>query len=186
MDPYLLAQIRRQWPLVAAIAVFLVFMIAHIFVFQPGVRRYQAALRQAGELGIGLDPTSVPKMMPTRVFSLLSNNALPEATANVQGNSGELTASLLDEVTHLANQQGIDVQVTEPGATSNLPRAVQVRAHVKGLCSYAEFVAFLDRLDRSGRLISVDRFSLDSSSHGRHQLDMWVTRYVLKQMGSGS
>ncbi|MBI3540525.1 MAG: hypothetical protein HY076_09660, partial [Candidatus Eisenbacteria bacterium] len=115
MNPILAEQIRKQWPLVGAVAVFLIFMVTHMLIFQPGVQRYQTALRRAGELGIALDPEGTPKMMPTRVFALLSDNALPAATAEAQGSSGELTASLLEEVTHLANQQGIDVQATEPG-----------------------------------------------------------------------
>jgi hypothetical protein len=186
MNPLLLSQLRKQWPLVAAVAVFLFFLLAHLLVFQPGMKRYRNALKQAGDLGIALDATSAPKIMPTRVFTLVSTNAMPEAIADAQGNSGELTASLLEEVTHLANQQGIDVQATEPGATSNLPHAIQVRAHVKARCSYPEFVAFLDQLDRKGRLISIDRFSLTNDSPGRQQLELWVTRYVLKQKAVGS
>lgn len=186
MNALLMEQLRRQWPLVSAIVVFLVFLLVHLFVFEPGVKRYQDALRQAGDLGIALDPTSAPKMMPARVFALLSDNALPAATAEQQGNSGELTASLLEEVTHLASQRGMEVQATEPGATTQLARAVQVRAHVKARCSYAEFVGFLDTLHHSGRLISIDRFSLTNESGSQLQLDLWMTRYVLKQTAGRS
>jgi hypothetical protein len=186
MNDLLIAQLRRQWPLIAAIGVFLIFMLAHVFVFQPSIRRYQAALRQAGDLGIGLDPTTVPKTMPNRVFALLSDNALPAATAEAQSSSGELTASFIEEITHLANQRGIDVKATEPGSTTNLGRAIQVRAHLKARCSYAEFVSFLDGIDRGGHLISIDRFTLNADAPGRHQLELWVTRYVLKQTAGRS
>jgi hypothetical protein len=77
----------------------------------------------------------------------------------------------------------MDVIATEPGATARLPRAVQVRAHLRVTCTFGEFVAFLDDLSRSGRLISVDRFGLQSTSSGRQTLDLWLTRYVLKQTG---
>lgn len=183
MNPVLAAQLRRQWALVTAAGVFLLFIALHLVGFQPALRRYQAAIKQAGELGLALDPDQAPRMMPARVFALLADNALPAATADEQGGSGELTAVLLDEVTRMASTHGMDVIATEPGATARLPRAVQVRAHLRMSCTFGEFVAFLDDLNRSGRLISVDRFSMQSVSPGRQMLDLWLTRYVLKQTG---
>lgn len=184
MNPVLAAQLRRQWSLVTAVVVFLLFLVLHLAAFQPALRHYQAALKQAGNMGLALDPDQAPRMMPARVFALLSDNSLPAATADQQGGSGELTALLLDEITRLASKHGMEVITTEQGATARLPRAVQVRAHLRVSCSYAEFVSFLDDLSRSGRLISVDRFSLLTVSPGRQMLDLWVTRYVLKQTGA--
>ena len=184
MNPVLAAQLRRQWPLVSAAAVFLLFTLLHLAAFQPALRRYQAALKQAGEIGVSLDMDSAPPMMPARVFALLSDNSLPAAAAERQGGSGELTANLLDDISRLASKHGMDVIATEPGAITKLPRAVQVRAHVRVNCSFGEFVAFLDDLSRSGRFIAVDRFSLLSVATGGRMLDLWVTRYVLKQTGA--
>jgi hypothetical protein len=184
MNPVLAAQLRRQWPLATAAAVFLFFIALHLAGFQPALHRYQRILKQAGDLGLALDPDHVPRMMPARVFAMLADNSLPAAAADEQGGSGELTAALLDDVTRLASKHGMTVIATEPGATARLPRAVQVRAHVRVSCSYGGFVAFLEDLNRSGHLISVDRFSMLSVSPGRQMLDLWLTRYVLKQTGA--
>jgi len=78
----------------------------------------------------------------------------------------------------------MNIIAAEPGVTTRLPHAVQVRAHLRASCSYGEFVEFLDDLTRSGRLTAVDRFSLMSVTPGRQTLDLWVTRYVLKQTGA--
>jgi hypothetical protein len=184
MNPVLAAQLRRQWPLVTAAVVFLLFIALHLTTFKPALHRYQAALKRASDTGMPLDPDQAPRMMPARVYALLADNALPAAAADQQGDSGELASLLLAEVTRLASKDGMEVIATEPGPTARLPRAVQVRAHLRVSCSYGEFVAFLDDLSRSGRLISVDRFSLLSGQPGRQVLDLWLTRYVLKQTRS--
>jgi len=184
MNPLLAAQIRRQWTLATAGGVLLLFLVLHLLAFQPALRRYQAAVKQAADLGLTLDPDRAPRMMPARVFALLSDNSLPAAAADRQGSSGELTSATLEEISRLAGQHGMNIIAAEPGVTARLPRAVQVRAHLRASCSYREFVAFLDDLNRSGRLVSVDRFTLMSVSSGRQTLDLWVTRYVLKQTGA--
>jgi type II secretion system (T2SS) protein M len=181
MDPVLLAQLRRQWPIGTALVVFLLFLALHAVAFQPALQRYQRVVKQAADMGVAADPDQAPRMMPARVFALLSDNSMPAATADQQSGSGELTSTLLEDVTRVASKNGMRVIATEPGATARLPRAVQVRAHVRVTCSYGEFVAFLDDLSRSGKLISVDRFSMVSVSPGRQTLDLWLTRYVIKQ-----
>ena len=186
MNPLLVAQLRRRWQLVIAAALFLLFILLHLAAFQPALRRYQSALKRATDTGMPLDPDRAPRMMPARVFALLSDNSLPAAAADKQSNSGELTAALLDDISRLASKHGMDVIATEPGAATRLPHSAQVRAHLRINCSYGEFVAFLDDLSRSGRLISVDRFSLMPVSSGQRMLDLWVTRYVLKQSGDHS
>lgn len=185
MNALLAAQIRRQWPLVTSGVVFLLFLVLHLAAFQPAVRRYQRAVKQAADAGLTLDPDRAPRMMPARVFALLSDNSLPAAVADQRGGSGELTSTTLEEVTRLAAKHGMNIISAEPGVTARLPRAIQVRAHLRVSCAYQEFVAFLDDLSRSGRLISVDRFTLTSITPGRLTLDLWMTRYVLKQTGAG-
>jgi hypothetical protein len=181
MDPVLVAQFRRQWQIVLAVGVFVLFMVLHLATFQPSALRYQRAVKLAADLGMASDPEQTTRMMPARVFALLSDNSMPAATADQQGSSGELTSTMLEEITRLASKNGMKLIATEPGATARLPRAVQVRAHLRVTCSYGDFVAFLDDLSRSGRLISVDRFSMTTVSPGRQTLDLWLTRYVLKQ-----
>jgi hypothetical protein len=181
MNPLQLAQLRSQWALLTAAAVFLLFLSLHFLAFQPALRRYQAAVKRAGDQGLVLDPDSAPRLMPARVFALVSDNSLPDAAADQRSASGELASSTLEDITRLAGQHGMKVVAAEPGVTARLPRAVQVRAHLRVSCTFGEFVTFLDALSRSGRLVSVDRFSLNSVSPGRQTLDLSVTRYVLKQ-----
>jgi len=184
MDQVMVARARRNWPLIAAGVMFLLFIPIHLFAFQPTLQRYQRAVKAAGDLGVGLDPTQTTPMMPARVFALLSDNSLPAATADQQGGSGELTASLIDDVSRIASRHGMEVLATEPGSTVRTPSAVQTRAHIRANCAYGEFVAFLDELSHNGRLISVDRFSLTAIAPGRRMLDLWASRYVLKQTGT--
>ena len=44
MNPVLAAQLRKQWPLVAAAVIFLLFIPIHLLAFQPALHRYQEAL----------------------------------------------------------------------------------------------------------------------------------------------
>lgn len=183
MDQLMVARARRQWPLIGAAVLFVLFIPLHLLAFQPTLHRYQRAVKEAGDLGVGLDPNQNTPMMPARVFALLSDNSLPEASAEQQGASGELTASLIDDVSRIAARHGMEVLATEPGTTVRTPTAVQARAHVRASCSYGEFAAFLDELSHGGRLISVDRFTLTAIAPGRRMLDLWTSRYVLKQSG---
>ena len=180
ISPVVLAQLRRHWQLVGAVVVFVCFGLIHLLVFQPAAQRYHKALKRAGDLGLTLDFDSPPTAMPPRVLALLADNALPASAAGMERESGALTAALLEDLTQLTTKHGMQVLATEPGATAQETRAVQVRAHLKSRCSYAEFVAFLDDLGRANRLIAVDRFDLVGGS-GEPELDLWVTRYILKQ-----
>ena len=77
------------------------------------------------------------------------------------------------------------VLATEPGTTVRMPNAVQARAHVRASCGYGEFVAFLDELSHSGRLISVDRFTLTAIAPGRRMLDMWTSQPCCPAISNG-
>jgi hypothetical protein len=159
--------------------VLLVFAAAHVAIFQPSAARLQAALKRAGDLGLALDPDRPAPVMPPRVLALVTDNALPASAVGAE--SGALTAALLEDLTQLTTAHGMQVLVTDPGVTAQESKAVQVRAHLRIQCSFAQFVAFLDDLGRSNRLIAVDRFALAVGGAGRDQLDLWVTRYILKQ-----
>jgi hypothetical protein len=179
INPVFSAQLRRHWQVVVSIVVFVLFVVVHLVVFRPNSQRLVAALKRAGDLGLALDPDRSPPVMPPRVLALLTDNALPASSTG--GESGTLTADLLEELTQLTTRRGMQVLVTDPGTTAIEAKAVQVRAHLRIRCSPSQFIAFLDDLGRSNRVISVDRFALVAGESGRDILDLWVTRYILKQ-----
>jgi Type II secretion system (T2SS), protein M subtype b len=161
--------------------VFALFSVAHALVVQPAAQRYRTALKRAGDLGLALDPDRPPPIMPPRVLALLADNSLPASANGMSQESGALTADLLEELSQLTTRHGLQVLATEPGATLREAQAVQVRAHLAIRCSFSEFVAFLDDLSRSSRLIAIDRFDFTTGEAGEAQLDLWVTRYILAQ-----
>jgi len=183
LSPILVAQLRRNWPLVGSIVVFLLFLVVHLTVFQTAASRYRLAIKQAADMGMSLDASEMPRIMPPRVFALLSDNSLPAAEAVQKSNSGTLASNLLEDVTRLTSHAGMEVMATEPGAIAQQTKSVQVKAYLRVSCSYSQFIKFLDELGNSGMLISVDRFSVVSAGSNRLVLDLWVTRYILKQMG---
>lgn len=183
MNPYLLERGRRNAPIIATVGALLVFLGVHFAVFAPHAARLQNATRRAHAHGISLDPDNQPVLMPPRVVALVSRNALPERQALALGNSGELTADLIAELTEIANRSGLDVTATEPGAAAQQGGAVHVRARVRASGSYVQFVHLLDALARGPHLISVDRFEMSHTERGRQQLELWVTRYVIKRPG---
>jgi hypothetical protein len=177
----LLAVARRHWQISAALAVFAVFAAVHTAAFGPALKRYRAVVRQAAELGMPVDPAAWNPGMPAAVSALLANNSLNAALAEEQGNSGTLTAELLDDLTWLAARDGLAVLSTEQGMVTQLPGSVQVRAHVRMRGSYAAFVRFLRSAAESRILLSVDRFSMRSPGAGPADIEAWVTRLVLKR-----
>jgi hypothetical protein len=183
ISPIVAAQLRRHWQLTSAVVVFAVFVVVHLLVFQPAANHYRLALQRAGDLGLTLELEAPPPVMPPRVLALIVENALPATAVGMERESGALTAALLEDLTQLTTRHGLQVLATEPGLTAQETRAVQVRAHLKIRCSFAEFIAFLDALSRSNRLIAIDRFDLTTDDGaGEPMLDLWVTRYIIKQI----
>jgi len=156
ISPLLSAQLRRHWQLAVALVVFVTFLAVHLLVFQPAANRYHLALKRAGDLGLTLETEAPPPMMPPRVLELIVENALPATAVGMERESGALTAALLEDLTQLTTRHGLQVLATEPGLTAQEARAVQVRAHLKIRCSFAKFIAFLDDMSRSNRLIAVE------------------------------
>ncbi|HET9328111.1 MAG TPA: type 4a pilus biogenesis protein PilO [Candidatus Eisenbacteria bacterium] len=181
ISPILSAQLRRHWQLMFAVLVFAVFIVVHLLVFQPAAHRYHLALKRAGDLGLAVETEAPPPLMPPRVLALIVENALPATAAGMERESGALTAGLLEDLTQLTTRHGLQVLATEPGITAQEAQAIQVRAHLKIRCSFSEFVAFVDDMSRSNRLIAIDRFDLVSDPPGEPLLDLWVTRYIIKQ-----
>lgn len=64
MNPVLAATLRRHWPFVGAAGLFAIFMFVHQVFFEPAAKRYEVAVKKASELGLALDPTDAPAMMP--------------------------------------------------------------------------------------------------------------------------
>jgi hypothetical protein len=180
IDPLHAAWLRRNWPFAGASAVFILFMVGHLVVFNPVAGRYRAAVKQASDLGISLERGDFEPLMPPRVLALISENSLSSDEATAQGGSGTLTSALLEDLTRLIAKHGMVVTATEPDAVVQLTNAVQVRAHLRVSCTYAQFVAFLDELSRSGKLIAIDRFTLAMGERRRNTLDLWVTQHVIK------
>ena len=181
INPILEARLRRHWQLVVAAAACALFTALHAAAFRGAAEHYDRAVRHATDLGLAVDPTRAIAVTPPRVLVVLAANMLPASVADVGRESGALAASMLEELTQLTHRHGMQVVVAEPGLTSQEPKAVQIRAHLRIQCGYPQFVAFLDDLSREGSLISVDRFSMIENREGRSLLDLWVTRYVIKE-----
>jgi hypothetical protein len=183
INPLWTAAMRRQWPLVGAVILFLFFTLAHMLAFEPTVARYQRAVSRADKLGIPVDPLEHSQVVPPRVFALLAENAMPAADARREGDSGALGAAMLEEMTRLAGRAGLEVLVTEPGPVIQSANSVHVRAHMRVSGTYSEFVAFLRSLAQNERLYGVDRFTLQAGEGGGQLIDVWVSRYLIKHSG---
>jgi hypothetical protein len=180
MNPVVREALRRQWPVFGAVSLFVVFAAAHLMVFVPAARRYEAALKRAGDFGLaGANQSS--QTLPPRVFALLTDNAVPGMQFIQGASSGVLTAGLLDDLNKRAAAHGLEVLVTEPGLLTQLPQAVQVRAHLKLRGRYTDFVTLLDDLSRSGSLTALDRFTLMPTESNREIVEVWMSRSILKQ-----
>ncbi len=181
IHPLWAAALRRYWPLLGMAGVLAFMIVAERVAFTPTVQKYRLAEKAATEMGLATEDTP-PAILPPRLFALLTDNALPAAEAQDQGNSGVLTAQLLEDLTGLIRTRGVQVVSTEPGPVSQFPQAVQVRARLKLRCSYASFVGLLDELDRSEKLLAVDRFVMTAEPGTSAQfLELWISRYVLKR-----
>lgn len=181
MSPYWTQLARRNWQVLLAVALFAGFTIVQAAAFRPVLARYRGAVGEAARLGIPLDAAN-PALAPSaRVVSLLAGNSLTPAAAEEQGTSGALTAGLLDEVARLAAKRGLEVLSTEQGLVTQLPGAVVVRAHFRLGGSYARFVGLLDEFARAGTLIMLDRFTIEAEGSESGNIEIWVSRLVLKR-----
>ena len=180
-NPVFATILRRQWPVLGALALFLIFALANAVAFAPTAGRYDAAVKRNAALGLSADPNQSPAILPPRVFALLTDHALPPLEAQERANSGALTASLLEDLNQIASQHGLSVLATEPGPLSQDPQSVRVRAHLKMRGGYAAFVSWLADIAKGGSLTALDRFSLQPGESGSMLIDVTVSRYVLKQ-----
>ena len=179
MNPVLLATLRRHWQLVGGALIFLVLVVLHVLSFLPTAGRYQRVLKSADQ-GALIDPSRATPAVPPRLFALLAKNSLPGTLAAERGSSGQLTVSMLEDLTTLAAQAGLSVNLTEPGAVTPIDQAVELRAHLKLHGQYREFVDFVGLMSRAGRLDAIERFTI-ADPDGGLTIEVWVKRLVLKQ-----
>lgn len=180
IPPMLEAQMRRNWQVVAAIALCALFFAVHVVLFGSAAQGYERAMKRAAEIGLAVDPSKPLMVTPPRTLVLLAANMLPPTVTDVNREAGNLAAAMLEELTQITHRHRMRMVVTEPGLTSQDSRSVQIRAHLRLQGSYPDFVGFLDDLSREPGLTSIDRFTLIGTREGRQVLDLWVTRYWLK------
>lgn len=184
MNPYWTQFLRRHWQVLAALGLFAGLAVVHVAIFQPALGRYRGAVAQATRLGIPLDASGAAPAPSAQTVALLDNSSLSPEAAEEQGSSGALTAGLLGEITRLAARRGLEVLSTEQGLVTQLPGSVVVRAHLRLAGGYARFVGLLDDLARDGTLICLDRFTIEGTDSGRGNIEVWVSRIVLKRTGA--
>jgi hypothetical protein len=186
MAPPALARIRRRWQPWAAGAIGVVLVFAHLVVYLPLKARLAAAETRARALGVAFDLEAPPSTMPPRVVALIAGNTMAPQEAMNRGTSGALTADLLDAIGSAANGTGVNLIATEPGLTLQMDEWALVKAHVRATCTFGQFLRLLDALARGDQLISVERYSLVQASGNRLQLELWLSRLVLKRSGGRS
>jgi hypothetical protein len=79
---------------------------------------------------------------------------------------------------------GLQVLSAEQGLVTQLPGAVLVRARFHMSGSYARFTALLDEFARAGTFITLERFALTGAAPPGGNVEIWVSRLVLKRTGS--
>jgi hypothetical protein len=183
MDPNRTAWIRLHWQPLFAVLLTAALLLVHVTVFLPYQRRLAVADAKARSMGMAFDPDAPSAPIPPRVIALVAANSLPAGEAQRRGSSGALTADLFDAISGAANRAGVSILATEPGVTLQQEQAVQVRAHVRASCRAGQFLKLLDEFARGDALITIDRFSLVQAEGNRLQLELWLTRHVLKQNG---
>lgn len=180
MNPILTAGLRRRLLLIATGIGFIIFTLVHQLWFRSTAERYSRALKEATELGMALDPDQNPRLMPPRLFALVNQNSRTTKDAQEAAGSGTLTAEFLGDLTQLMSRRGVQVLSTEPAPMTQDPRSVQVRAHVRAHCHYADFVALLDDMAHDPRLMAIDRFSVVPDPSGMLTVELWASRLILK------
>ncbi len=180
MNPLAEAWIRRNWPVLLAVALLALLTLLHQLWFQPTARRYALALKDATRVGMPLDPNDMPRIMPPRLFARIADNSLPDAKAQDAANSGQLTAEFLGDLSQLMSRRSLAVTGTDPGPTTNADRSILLRAHVRARGRYADFVMLLDDLTRDPRLYGIERFTLSPEVSGAVSIERWASRLVLK------
>lgn len=186
MNPVLDARLRRQLPLMVAIVASMLFLAVHSAFFQPMVKRYERALKAAGDAGSVFDGSNVQPMLPPRVHSLLMEHSLDEAEAAQKSRAGLLGAELAQQLSDAANRNGLSVTVAEPGAGGETPSTIQPRAHLRLRGRYAQLISLLDDLARNGSLVSIERLTIIPISDGLQDIDLYASGFILRRVAGKS
>ena len=170
-----------RWPLVAMVSVFVAFTLFHLLAFGSASSRYQKVLANAQSVGLVLGSAGASRILPPRVAALVAGNGMASAAAEQRGNSGALASDMLADVTALAARHSMDIVFTEPGAVDQKPSSVEIHAHFRFSCEFDQFIGFLEDAGRSGHLLAVERFKLEARDQGPVDLELWMSRLILKQ-----
>ncbi len=184
MNPLLIAAFRRHWRVAGALLAFAIFTVIHLAFFRPASERYRRALASVGGIEAVFNPGGSRPMLPPRVFALIADNSLSSQDALERGGSGALGVILLEELGRVAEQAGVRIASSEPGAVTQEPLTTQVRAHLVLRGRYADLVGFFDGISRSESLVLVERFSIKPLEDGSDVMELWVSRLYLKQPGT--
>ena len=173
--------LRRYWPALAAVVVLTLLWSVHTFGFRPLAERYQQQLADAGDIGASLDPRLAAAPLPPRVTDLLRHNSVAGEDADRLSQSGFLATDLVRRLSETAVECGIDVAASEPGTATQTPTTLEVRAHLRLHCRYAQFVELLDDLASERSLYRIERMSLLPLPDNRVDIELWVARVLLKR-----
>ena len=181
-------RLRALWPVAALVVVVLAFSAVHVMFWTPLLHRFDRALTQAGGLGAMLDPSrsALPSAMPPRVYALVMENSAPAVEADAHAQAGTLAAEVVQQLSSFATQQHMDVVVAEPGAVTQQPGWNQARAHLRMHGTWSGYLAFLDRLSRSGKLYTIERFTVVPTEGAACDIEVWATGTVLKRARAAS
>ncbi len=185
IGPAVAAALRRHWTVVAALLVFVLFTLANLAWVQPLERRYQALVARATQLGMAVGPERTPRTLSPALMALFMSNSMEAGAAQQQATSGQLTTTLLEDMTRAAARNGLEVVVAEQGSTTQQQDAVQVRGHLRLRGGYGALVGMIAELARSGRLYSIERFTIAERGEPRPVIELWMSRYILK-LSSGA
>jgi hypothetical protein len=173
----------RFWPALAALLVLALLWLVHTLGFAPLAARYRAQLAAAGEVGASLDPRLAAPPLPPRVVDLLRTNSVAASEADRLSQSGSLATDLVRRVSERAAGRGIDVAGSEPGVATQTASTLEVRAHLKLHCRYAQFVELLGDLAGEHALYHLERMTITPQANGLTETELWVARVLLKREG---
>jgi hypothetical protein len=115
------------------------------------------------------------------VLELMRSNSVAAADADGLSQSGFLATDLVRRVSERAVGRGLDVAGSEPGAATQTPSTVEVRAHLKLRGRYAQFVELLGDLAGEHGLYRVERMTMSPQLNGLTETELWIGRVLLKR-----
>ena len=173
--------LRRHVPVGVAVLVLALLSLVQTLAFAPLASRYRARLAAGGDAGASLDPSLASAPPPARVTDVLRHNSVGIADASRLSQSGFLATDLVRRLSESARRNGIEVASSEPGAATQTATTVEVRAHLKLRCRYAELVSLLGALAADRSLYRIERMAVAPRARGGTDAEIWVARVLLKR-----